>query len=304
VNEDDTAVADRTYTGLDRYEADHGQIPGVRISQRRTVFVQRVVESSRRERFLAHVASTPQSPRRIDPNDPLFDPIRAAVHARDTGDLDEAVWLIFLAVHFGRHAKSGWQYTADVYGRRGSGSLWTWDDVTRDPHEFAVWMDGNAEAIRTRFKRSGFGNHRKRESLRRTSQTVLSYTTWVASYGDHGGVFSSASAEVDGDQRAAFDTLFESMDPVFRFGRVARFDYLTMLGRLHLASLLAGKCYIKGSSGPLQGGRSMFGAKLSPSEVESACVRLEPYLGVSFATLEDALCNWQKDPNRFKRFRG
>jgi hypothetical protein len=37
------------------------------------------------------------------------------------------------------------------------------------------------------------------------------------------------------DPRKAFDFLFHSMDSVVAFGRTAKFDYLTMLGKLGLA---------------------------------------------------------------------
>jgi len=55
------------------------------------------------ERYQARVE---MSPNRANPDSDLFDPERAAIlHAR-SGNYDEAIWLIFLSIHFGKHAKS------------------------------------------------------------------------------------------------------------------------------------------------------------------------------------------------------
>jgi hypothetical protein len=47
-----------------------------------------------------------------------------------------------------------------------------------------------------------------------------------------------------GDRRKAFDALYRSMSDVARFGRTARFDYLTMVGKLGLAPIEPGSTYI------------------------------------------------------------
>ena len=68
--------------------------------------------------------------------------------------------------------------------------------------------------------------------------------------------------------------------------------------------------YMQGATGPYQGALLLFGEnsrpKLSQSELEAWLVRLEAHLDLYFGmqVLEDALCNWQKSPRKFKPFRG
>ena len=32
------------------------------------------------------------------------------------GDKEEAFWLVFMFVHFGKHARGGWRYIREIYG--------------------------------------------------------------------------------------------------------------------------------------------------------------------------------------------
>ena len=98
------------------------------------------------------------------------------------------------------------------------------------------------------------------------------------------------------------------MAAVHRFGRLARFDYLTMIGRIRLAGIQAGQAYLEGSTGPLRGARLLFesvgGPALTAAALEARAAVLRGYLDVTFDVLEDALCNWQKSPAEFRRYRG
>jgi len=120
--------------------------------------------------------------------------------------------------------------------------------------------------------------------------------------------FQAAVKHCGQDPRATFDYLYESMKDVASFGRTARFDYLTMVGKLRLAQIEPGSTYMQGATGPLSGARLLFGgrtdAALSQRELDAYLVRLEACLVVGMQVLEDALCNWQKSPAEFKGFRG
>jgi Alpha-glutamyl/putrescinyl thymine pyrophosphorylase clade 3 len=48
----------------------------------------------------------------------------------------------------------------------------------------------------------------------------------------------------------------------------------------------------------------LFGGHDSPALLDTKLVQLEAQLEVGMQVLEDALCNWQKSPDRFKPFRG
>jgi len=98
------------------------------------------------------------------------------------------------------------------------------------------------------------------------------------------------------------------MDEVARFGRTARFDYLTMLGKLGIVDLDPDKLYLQGSTGPLDAARLLVsgspGVNTAAAELEGYLQGLGDSLGVTYDVLEDALCNWQKSPRRFISFRG
>ena len=98
---------------------------------------------------------------------------------------------------------------------------------------------------------------------------------------------------------------------VASFGRTAKFDYLTMIGKLGLAPIEPGSTYMHGATGPLSGARLLFGgrktAPLTRSDLEAWLVELEARLHLGthgMQVLEDALCNWQKNPRTFVPFRG
>jgi hypothetical protein len=224
------------------------------------------------------------------------------------GEVDEAFWLVFLSVHFGKHAKDGWRLARDVYGALG-GTPWTWVRVSDDLAGFRQWLDVHQGTLRNR----RFSNHRKYQSLSGSSKvgtgaTVASYVEWVAPPRTHAQLLRDVHKKVGQDPRAAFDFMFRCMDKVVGFGRLGKFDFLTMLGKLDIAPIAPGSAYLGGATGPLSGARLLFGgdahAKLNVRELDAQLVELDTCLKVGMQVLEDSLCNWQKSPRKFKSFRG
>jgi hypothetical protein len=109
------------------------------------------------------------------------------------------------------------------------------------------------------------------------------------------------------DPHAIFDTFYRSMQ-VTRFGRLAKFDFLALVGRLGLAPIIPGSTYLKNATGPLRGARLLFGgtpnADLSERDLETWIRELDATLHVGLQVMEDSLCNWQKNPLVFVHFRG
>lgn len=250
----------------------------------------------------------------LTPNDEImFDPVRAAVLRDRQACIEEAFWLVFLSVHFGKHPRTGWGYAREVYGRLGGSARWDWARVGSDPSEFRCWLAAHQDELKGN---GGFGNHRKYQSLdaqspRGTGVAVESYVRWVDPPRTHSELMNKACQLADGNPREAFDHLYASMSAVATFGRTAKFDYLCMVSKLGLAPIEPGSAYIKNSTGPIDGARILFGnsktAALSPSELDKWLVDLESYLDVGkvgMQVLEDALCNWQKSPSIFRPFRG
>lgn len=306
----DRAEAIRIEQQLAIYEQEVGPLPGVTSAMFRATFVEQLIESSRRTRYVKVLLTRELGPLSADPQQVAFDPLKAAIAAARRGDEEEAFWLVFLFVQFGKHRRAGWRYARVVYGRLGQGGLWDWPTVRADVPGFRTWLDANTTGIMGA-DAHGFGNHRKYESLggwssNGTGASVGTYVEWVRRAGDHRALISSAVADASGDSAAAFDILYRSMATVVRFGRTARFDYLSMLCKLELAAIRPGKAYISGSTGPRAGAQLLFGSpgRIRVDEAEEGLRRLDEYLLLGFDTLEDALCNWQKSPGLFTPFRG
>jgi len=126
-----------------------------------------MIASLRRLDYTAIRKTRDIHPDRANPSSDLFDPERAAVlHARNL-NFDEAIWLIFLSVHFGKHGTHGWRMLRDVYSGLGSG-LWSWARVSAQPDDFRRWLKANRADIG-----GAFGNHRKYETLDADSASLL-----------------------------------------------------------------------------------------------------------------------------------
>jgi hypothetical protein len=153
----------------------------------------------------------------------------------------------------------------------------------------------------------GFGAHRGHEKIDQLAKTIESYVSWVSPPRSHVQLIQQASHRSGNDRGKTFDDLYNDMQ-VYRFGRLAKFDYLAMLGKLGLADIEPPSTYILEGTGPLAGARLLYcGSKKDKSrdnELDNWLIELGKDLGVGQQVIEDALCNWQKSPAKFKMFRG
>lgn len=310
----DVAEAGRIDAELKTFHETTHPLPGIEVPAQREAFLEQLMESIHRVRYVARVLERDISVNRADPASDLFDPIKAAaLHSRH-GRHDEACWLVFLSVHFGKSLRSGWRYPRDIYGAMGGPNSWDWARVSADPEGFRTWLAANQIALKTDGIIRQFGNHRKYESIenqkpRGTGAAVQSYVAWVAPPRIHAELFNGALAAAEGDGRRAFANLYRSMESVMSFGRTAKFDYLTMIGKLNLAPILPGSIFTNGATGPLRGARLLFlgsatASGATPKQIDGWLVQLDSQLSVGMQVLEDSLCNWQKRPAEFHRFRG
>jgi hypothetical protein len=300
-------VRSRLTSALAAYEAANGRLMGIQSPQRRAAFIEQLVDSVRRIEFVRQIASRPIAVAREQPHSPLFDPIRAALLRGLSGDIDEACWLIFLAIHCGRHRSEGWRLVRTLYAGDGAGQEWTWALVNSDTQHFRQWLETKYNQWWTLGVLPKFGNHRKYESLgglnqKGTGAVVESYVAWIEGAGNHSALVEGALDEAEGDSSKAFDALYHSMSAVHRFGRLAKFDYLCMLGKCGLADVEPGNPYIDEATGPRNGARALFG--LNPRALNAASTELANALGVGMQVIEDAMCNWVKQPDAYKAFRG
>lgn len=263
------------------------------------------IASLRREDYYRHVQAKPILAYRADPNHPSFDAERAVAYHVQQGNIDEAGWLIFLMTHFARRPDTGWLRLQDVYGRLGAG-LWDWQTVTADPQAFYDWISANWSSVR-----GAFGNHRKYESMRPTAnrslmRAVADYLEWIGPAGHK--VFFARSVRVAGNSpHTIFDHLFRDLK-IASFGRLAKFDYLTLIARYGIVPMAPGSAYLDGATGPSRGAKLLFDG--NPTSTTSSRVlqdklnTLGARLNIGMEVMEDALCNWQKSPQRFIHYKG
>ena len=282
---------------------------GIQNAKRRDVFVQQVIESIRRVDYVARVKEMEISERRANPNDELFDPLKAAMLFQRIGHVDEAFWMVFLFIHFGKHRTCGWRFARLVFGRLGSQYRWDWAATSTDPEAFREWLHSHKDQIRSPNVPGGFGNHRRYQSLDAysnagTGAAFQTYVEWIGPQRTHAAKIEQVLAQHQYSPRDAFRALYHSMASVASFGRLARFEYLAMLGKLGLARIEPDSAYLQGATGPLQGARLLFEIQGSALQLDRWLVELEAHLGVGMQVLEDSLCNWQKSPDAFIAFRG
>lgn len=302
----DAAEAARLGDALAAFEKAEGPLPGIASGSAKKAFVEQLVESGRRKRLFAHLLDADLDPASADPADERFDPLRAAVISSRLGQVDEAFWLLFLFTHFGHHRTGGFRYQRAVYGALGGARRWDWARVSAGPDEFREWLSANEPRFKDASVASGFGNHRKYQSLSGTSvngtgATVASYVAWVGTPRSHALRIGAAPGSHPGQR---FDALYRSMREVRGFGRTARFDYLSTAGRLRFADIRPPRLYLTASTGPVTGARLLFGTGAAPEALDARAMDLERRLEVGADALEDALCNWQKSPGEFRSFRG
>lgn len=292
--------------GLISFSREQINLPGVALERRRVTLATQMIASLRREDYTKIVIARPIDMRRADPMDMLFDPERASVIHANAGDLDEAVWLAFLATHFGKHPVHGWKRLRDVYSGLGAGR-WSWQRASADVLGFRGWLRTHENQIG-----GGFGNHRKYESLdadtaQGTGSVVAGYVNWIGPNRSHAEKFAGLIQAGGNDPYNIFDRFYVDMR-VARFGRLGKFDFLALLGRLDLAPIKPGSAYLKGATGPLRGARLLFGGSptedLSPRNLEEWLRQLDGTLNIGMQAMEDSLCNWQKSPDCFVHFRG
>ena len=312
----DRKLALRINKVLSKFDRTFKILEGIAKDAERESFVLQVIDSFHRIHFISLIKQRNLAPSRLDPSSPYFDPLKAAILHQAAGHLDEACWLVFLSVHFGKNLRTGWRLVQDVYGGLGAPSPWSWNRISRNPKQFRLWLSKKEAQLQGGDGVSRhFGNHRKYQSLSAskpngTAAAIETYINWVGPQKSHSVRFDEALDATGHDARKTFDVLYHSLDAVISFGRMAKFDYLTMIGKISLAPIEPPSTYMQGATGPLVGSRLLFTGnartKLPRAQIETWLGTLDRMLQLPFGMqiLEDAICNWQKSPSTFKRFRG
>lgn len=308
----DIALAQELNQKLTDFSQNVLPLPGIDNPANLRCLILQLIDSIRRIKYVDVIKMKRFNDLYIDASRTFFDPLKAASWASQKGLINEAYWLIFITTHFGKNKKSGWSLAREVYRGDGSGGVWDWKRVSTNFLEFRDWLDEHNNKLKAA---GSFGNHRKYQSLDAHSNTgtgmaVGSYLEWVLPHRNHVGLIEDAKSQVGANPKDLFDFLYKSMSSVISFGRTAKFDYLTMVGKLGLADIAPKFTYMESATGPKRGAKLLFGGSIKSSlndrELNSNLEKLDNTLDLFFGmqVLEDALCNWQKSPGDYIHFVG
>lgn len=287
-------------------------LPGINSDRRLNCLVLQIIDSIRRIKYIRVIRHKNLDDVYKNPSSEFFDPIKAAIWHIQHDNLNEAFWLVFLLTHFGKNKKTQWSLLRGVYGALGEPELWSWERISSDFNSFRNWLYQNQNQLKLL---GSFGNHRKYQSLDAfkiagTGSAIGGYIEWIGPQRDHQILITNIQALANNSSRSFFKMLYDSMDDIISFGRMAKFDYLTMIGKLELAPIEPDSTYLNGATGPKAGAQLLFlGRKtlsFSQNELNNMLNQLESHLNLYFGmqVLEDALCNWQKDPDNYVHFIG
>ena len=132
----------------------------------------------------------------------------------------------------------------DIYGAMGGTEpLGLGPGWQPTPPDFRTWLAANQDALKTDGIIRQFGNHRKYESMKTKNPGDGCGGTELCHLGSpprtHAELFRALSSRRR-RWEACLRNLYRSMGSVISFGRTAKFDYLTMIGKLNLAPIEPG----------------------------------------------------------------
>ncbi|PCJ89715.1 MAG: hypothetical protein COA52_11510 [Hyphomicrobiales bacterium] len=297
---------------IERIEHEFGPLPGIATAAQKQCWAQQIVSSLRRISYINALLMRKVDPARCDPHSSIFDPLRGAIYLSRKREFDEAVWLTFILTHFGKHALDGWKLSANVYGSFDVGPKWAFAAYRDSPQAFENMLIANKNNLASLDVSGRFSNHRKFESKKpeAIAKTFRTFYDWQTKFGGFRERIVATHEKVGQEPRAAFHELYLSMMGISRFGggRLGRFDFLTMLGKLELAPIVPGSVYLNGASGPLDGAKLLFFGDrkhaITGKVLEPRVDALDEVLNVGKQVIEDSLCNWQKSPENYVFFRG
>ena len=287
-------------------------LPGIEPISNLNCLILQIIDSVRRIKYVTTIRENDISGVYCDATKSFFDPLKASVWHIRNNNLDEAFWLVFLSTHFGKNKNTGWNLVKGVYGAMHTPVYWNWERIQDNFSNFQVWLFAHQDALKAT---GSFGNHRKYQSIDAYKSTgtgvaIGSYIDWISEYQNHQGLIDDMLENGISEPKEAFNYLYSQLNRVVSFGRTAKFDFLTMIGKLKLINIEPDSTYMTGATGPKSGARLLFGgskeAPINQTDLETLLNKLEVHLNLYFGmqVLEDALCNWQKSPSNYLYFNG
>lgn len=295
---------------LAKYEREKGLLLGLVTADRRDALVLQIISSLRRVEYIRYIRARRISPDRCNPLHALFDPLKAAALYGAKGETDEAVWMVFVATHFGKHAIDQWRLAANICGSFNAGPVWTKALFGQKAGDFRAMLTNSEESLRDPGQSGRYSNHRQYQSKKPEYifRVFSDFYDWAYSNGGFSALIRQMHEHIGQEPRSGFRYLYNDMDKTSGFGRLGKFDFLTMLAKMDLAPIEADSVHLVGATGPLRGAKLLFFGKsdhpISANKFETVVDELDDYLMVGKQVIEDSICNWQKSPDAYVYFRG
>ncbi len=211
---------------------------------------------------------------------------------------EERIWIIFLATYFGKSDSSGWE----LFNRAafdGNKSLISFKKIKEDPEKYFYYLESFDF-----FENSKFSNHRKY-----TKKSLIGPK----------GLFTSMIYLINKmeqyciNEEMGFHEMYKLAEKIPNFGRLASFDFTSSLVKCGLKIEEPKSMYANYSTGPLQALELLLRLTDSDFTYQSK-INLSHNLVEWFTTnseifmvgqvLEDAICNWQKNPKKYIYYTG
>ena len=208
------------------------------------------------------------------------------------------LWILYLATYFGKSNQSGWElFKRATFDRKKS--IMLFQDIQKDRDEYFRCL-----ASFDFFDGCSYSNHRKFTAKRLTGEK---------------GVFESMEYFVKNinqysfGYRIDFHSIYKGAQKIPNFGRLGAFDFASSLVKCGFDVAEPESMYGENSTGPLNAiglllrltnGDSSQKAKLQLCSDLMEWFQKNSNIFMVGQVLEDAVCNWQKNPSTYIWYRG
>ncbi len=213
-------------------------------------------------------------------------------------NLQDRVWILYLATYFGKSDKSKWTLFDRATFKK-DGSIMKFNEIEAD-------LDGYFKYLSSFdfFEGCKYSNHRKFVAKKlQGSKGLFRSIEFVVKNIE---LYSSG-------KKMSFHEMYLLADKIPGFGRLANFDFTSTLVKCGLNVEQPKSMYADHSTGPLDGLKLLLRLTKSNTSKESQ-KRLSRELMEWFLkhsdifmlgqVLEDSICNWQKDTRKYIRYTG
>lgn len=208
------------------------------------------------------------------------------------------LWILYLAIYFGKSNQSGWElFNRATFDKNKSMILF--QDIQKDLDEYFRYLTSFDF-----FEGCSYSNHRKFTAKRLTGEK---------------GVFESMEYFVKNinqysfEHKIDFHSIYKAAQKIPNFGRLAAFDFASTLVKCGFDVAEPESMYGENSTGPLNAiglllrltnGDSSQKAKLQLCSDLMEWFQKNSNIFMVGQVLEDAVCNWQKNPSKYIWYKG